>query len=132
MRIREARSSSVRARSISWRRSASSAARRSVMSNSAPSIHSRPPGPGTSWPRSRTQRTAPSARTIRYSATKARSGSAPAEATAREIRLRSRGWTMLSSVRFALATKSTGGYPEMRSISSLMSSRECPACHAER
>ena len=56
MRAREARSSSVRAASISCRSSASSAARRSVMSNIAPSIHSRPPGPRTSWPRSSTQR----------------------------------------------------------------------------
>ena len=83
MRTRDARSSSVRARSISWRRSASSAARRSVMSNSAPSIHSRPPGPCTSWPRSSTQRTWPSARTIRYSTTNALSGSAVAAATER-------------------------------------------------
>jgi hypothetical protein len=70
MRARDARSSSVRACSISRRRSASSAARRSVTSKIAPSIHSRPPGPGTSWPRSSTQRIAPSARTIRYSRTK--------------------------------------------------------------
>ena len=67
MRARDARSSSVRACSISRRRSASSAARRSVMSKIAPSHHSRPPAPETSWPRSSTQRISPSARTIRYS-----------------------------------------------------------------
>ena len=39
------------------------------MSNSAPSHHSRPPAPDTSWPRSSTHRTSPSARTIRYSST---------------------------------------------------------------
>ena len=76
IRTRDARSSSVRACSISCRRSASSAARRSVMSNIAPSTHSRPPGPGTIWPRSSTQRSSPSARTIRYSMAKARSCSA--------------------------------------------------------
>ncbi len=46
MRARDARSSSVRASSISRWRSASSAARRSVMSKIAPSIHSAPAGPG--------------------------------------------------------------------------------------
>ena len=75
MRVREARSSSVRAASTSRRRSASSASRRSVMSKIAPSIHSRPPGPLTSWPRSSTQRISPSARTIRYSSTNALSDS---------------------------------------------------------
>ena len=46
MRWREARSSAERAASTLCASSASSAARRSVMSNSAPSSHSRPPGPG--------------------------------------------------------------------------------------
>ena len=45
MRARDARSSAVRAASISRRRSASSASRRSVMSKITPSIHSRPPKP---------------------------------------------------------------------------------------
>ena len=53
----------ARACSISCARSASSAARRSVTSKIAPSIHNRPPpGASTSWPRSRTQRAVPSAR----------------------------------------------------------------------
>ena len=69
MRWREARSSAVRASSTLCASSAASAARRSVMSNIAPSSHSRPPGPGTGCPRSSTQRTSPSARTIRYSST---------------------------------------------------------------
>jgi hypothetical protein len=46
---------------------------------------------------------------IRYSTTNASSGLAWAAATARVTRLRSRGCTMLISVRFALATNSTGG-----------------------
>ena len=82
MRAREACSSAARAASTSRRRSASSASRRSVMSKIAPSIHRRPPGPRTSWPRSSTQRTTPSARTIRYSTTKA-----PSSASARGDRL---------------------------------------------
>ena len=107
IRTRDARSSSVRACSISCRRSASSAARRSVMSNIAPSTHSRPPAPGTTWPRSSTQRSSPSARTIRYSMAKARSRSA-ACSTARTSPSRSSGWTMLSIVRRVLATKFEG------------------------
>ena len=39
---------------------------------------------------------------------------------------------MLTSVRRALATKLLGGYPVMRSISSLISSSRWSACHAER
>jgi hypothetical protein len=39
---------------------------------------------------------------------------------------------MLRSVRRALAMKLAGGYPEIRSISSLISSSLWPSCHAER
>ena len=78
------------------------------MSTIAPSIHSRPPGPGTGWPRSSTQRTSPSARTIRYSNSNA-SPRALACSTPRMTASRSSGWTMLMIVRFALATKLCGG-----------------------
>ena len=132
MRAREARSSSVRAASISRRRSASSAARRSVMSNSAPFIHICPPAPLTSWPRSSTQRISPSARTIRYSSENVWSPPSSQPSTAAAIIARSSGWTMLTSVRLALATKLSAGKPEIRSISSVISSSRCPACQAER
>ncbi len=108
MRVREARSSAVRAASISRRRSDSSASRRSVMSKITPSIQSRPPKPATSWPRSSTQRTAPSARTIRYSCENGCSSSV-AVATSRITCSRSSGWMMLISVRRELAMKLSAG-----------------------
>jgi hypothetical protein len=108
MRAREARSSAVRAASISWRRSAASASRRSVMSKIAPSIQRRPPAPGTSCPRSSTHRIAPSARTMRYSSTNGRVSSA-SSATDASTRSRSSGWMTLSSVRRALAMKLAAG-----------------------
>ena len=108
IRAREARSSSVRAASISRRRSASSASRRSVMSKITPSIQSRPPKPETSWPRSRIQRTRPSAQMIRYSCENGRSSSL-AVATSRITRSRSSAWMMLISVRRLLAMKLSAG-----------------------
>ena len=94
MRAREARSSAVRAASISRRRSASSASRRSVMSKIAPSIQRRPPGPWTSWPRSSTQRTR---RRRARSGTRARTavGLVGRPRRRRAIASRSSGWMML-------------------------------------
>ena len=79
------------------------------MSNSAPSHHSRPPEPGTSWPRSSTQRTSPSARTIRYSSTNGSPSSRASFERLLSIFGRSSGWTMLQSVRFLLAMKFAAG-----------------------
>jgi hypothetical protein len=83
------------------------AARRSVTSNIAPSIHSRPPDPGTTWP------------AIEHPAHLAVGAHDPVlqgegqlalcgVATARSSISRSSGWTMLSSVRRVLATKFAG------------------------
>ena len=74
MRVRDAWTSASCASTISRSRSACSAARRAVMSKIAPSSQRRPSPATWACPRSSTQRTLPSRRTIRYSSVNGRFG----------------------------------------------------------
>ena len=131
IRAREAVSSRAWAASASLRRSRSSASRRSVTSKMTPSRHARPRSSRTVVPRSRTQRTAPSARTIRYSIVSARRAATAARSST-STHCRSSGCTIENSVRVAPSTKSSAGYPVMRAISSPISRIDSPSSSATR
>ena len=68
---------------------------------------------------------------MRYSSPKGRSADVAA-LTLRCTSSRSPGWMMLPNVRRALLTKSAAGYPEIRSISSLITAIVQSASSAQR
>ena len=88
------------------------------MSKMIPSSHSTPSRSTVLTPRSRTQRTLPSACRIRYSRTNGRCA-AIASRISRSTGSRSSGWVTATIVCFDASTKSDAGYPVMLSISSL-------------
>ena len=109
----------MRAASASRRRSASSAARRSLTSKMIPSSHSWPSRSTVRIPRSRTQAQPPDARATRYSRANGRSA-ATATPHSSCTRARSSGWMIELKLRPALPTNSAAGYPVIRSMSSPM------------
>jgi hypothetical protein len=81
---------------------------RAVMSKIAPSSQRRPSPASAAWPRSRTERTSPSRRTIRYSIVYGRPAATPSR-TDRSTRSRSSGWMTLVKLRIRLEMKSEAG-----------------------